>query len=119
REFERQGLGPVPEDDHRLETFIAGFGDYPPTGEEYSARLRAEPELLRFILRFFVVEDAGRWLARHDGLRDGNRWDDSLVALAADGTLSRDRILDGALDAMTLDVRPGLAWFAGLHDKLA
>ena len=46
-------------------------------------------------------------------------WEVALAQLAADGTISRDRLLDASLDGLSRDMHDLRArWFAVLHDRL-
>ena len=47
------------------------------------------------------------------------RWDQTLIALSREGRLSRDRLLDASLEALSRDFRPYLAaWFSRFHELL-
>lgn len=84
--------------------------------------LRANPDLLVDDLwRIFEVEGGGEnSLAAHDKYTSVDRsWQAALVALAADGTLDRDRLLDASLDALQRGFAPFRAqWFSAFHEAL-
>lgn len=85
--------------------------------------LRANPDLLGDDLwRIFEVEGGGEnSLAAHDKYTSAEHgWQVALVALAADGTLDRDRLLDASLDALQRGFAPFRAqWFSAFHEALA
>ncbi len=84
--------------------------------------LRLNPELQDDVWRIFEVEGAGEnSLAAHDKYRARNTrsWSHALVALAADGTLDRDRLLDASLDAQQRGFAHFRAqWFSAFHEAL-
>lgn len=102
--------------------------------------LRADPGLLEDELwAMFATEGAGRELASNDTWlhkpyrfnvtystdkvippRPHRTWQHALVTLAAEGTISRCRLLDEVLAAFLRDwATPDVSWFVTLHDALA
>ena len=116
--LEERGYGRGIDDDTRIAQFV--FSIPAPDGQapRLASTLRADPALHRFVWRLFEAEEAARWLQQHDDYCAGDLWLDGLVALAADGTLARDRLLDATLDALAVERPVGSAWFAELHEKL-
>ncbi len=84
--------------------------------------LRANPDLLiDDVWRIFEVEGGGEnSLAAHDKYTHVDRaWQTALVALAADGAVDRDRLLDASLDALQRGFAPFRAqWFSAFHEAL-
>jgi uncharacterized protein DUF6493 len=76
--------------------------------------LLADPGLLEDeVWRLFTVPDAAWEVQRRGG------WAPSLVALAEQGHLDRDRLLDACLGAFLRDFAPSrVEWYAQLHDHL-
>jgi hypothetical protein len=85
--------------------------------------LRANPDLLvDDVWRVFEVEGGGQnSLAAHDKYTHVDAgWQRALVALAADGTLDRGRLLDASLDALQRGFAPFRAqWHSAFHEALA
>ncbi len=85
--------------------------------------LRANPDLLvEDVWRVFEVEGGGEHsLAAHDKYAGADAgWRAALVALVADGTLDRDRVLDAGLDALQRGFAPFRSqWFSAFHEALA
>jgi hypothetical protein len=85
-----------------------------------AATLRAEPEwLAEELWRLFEVEETA--LSSHDSWhqRFGQTWHAALRELAADGTISRARLLDETLAALRRDFSPHNArWYHKLHEAL-
>ncbi|MEL6211175.1 MAG: DUF6493 family protein, partial [Pseudomonadota bacterium] len=94
-----------------------------PINKGLACRLRARPDVLETDLwRFFEVEGSGEFsLAAYDKYaKGGQAWDEALVALAADGLVSRARLLDATLDALGRDFAQFRAgWYSRLHTALA
>ncbi|UUO07201.1 DUF6493 family protein [Blastopirellula sp. J2-11] len=85
------------------------------------AKLRSDPTLLEDdVWRLFEYEGGGdNSLANCDKVSLGGKWSDSLIALAATGDLSRDRLLTCSLDALERDFNHYRAkWFLDFHDAL-
>jgi hypothetical protein len=85
--------------------------------------LLADAELLKNeVWRLFEVEGNGEFsLAAHDKYcRPENTWATALIELAAEGKLSRARLLDASLDALERDFAQFRAgWFSRFHEALA
>ena len=89
--------------------------------------LLADPGLLDDeIWRLFTVPDAAReververwWLGEEPA--PGSSWAESLVALAEQGHLDRDRLIDACLGAFLRDFAANrVGWYARLHEHLA
>ncbi len=84
------------------------------------AGLGTDPFLDALTPRLFEADGAGRILARTPVGRDRVTWEGTLDALASDGRLKREMLLDGCLSRF---LRGGavndLKWFVSLHDTLA
>ncbi|MFI0723600.1 DUF6493 family protein [Streptomyces sp. NPDC021224] len=86
------------------------------------AWLRAEPRLREFLPRLFEVEGVGAEFADRYAVHFGadNDWPTALAALAAEGVLDRDELLDLCLAKLLRGDRPGtLRGFTALHDRIA
>src|SRR5262249_14289632 len=63
-------------------------------------------------------------LFRRPGIREASlaqdhRWSDALVALSAEGRISRDRLLDASLEALELPFKPyHTTWYRNFHEAL-
>jgi hypothetical protein len=113
RRLVKAGLIPEPEDPEYVRQMIAGMD---PT------ELRADLTLLPTVWRIFEPNaPAHLVLARGEGIAvTEDRWDTTLVSLAAEGLLPRDRLLDATLGVLETDVSAYHArWFIGLHARLA
>jgi uncharacterized protein DUF6493 len=85
-----------------------------------AATLRSEPEWLSNDLwRLFEVEEAGLSTGDSWQPQGEKSWTATLCELAADGTISRDRLLDESLAALRRDFSPHNArWYHKLHEAL-
>ena len=87
-------------------------------------RIRSTPDIRdEDVWRLFEVEGGGELsLATFDkyiGGKLAGGWASALVELAADGTLSRDRLLDESLCALERDFAQFRAgWFSRFHEQL-
>lgn len=85
--------------------------------------LREDPGLLEYeVWRLFEVEGAGETsLAAHDKYTpEASSWSAALKTLSDEGVLSRARLLDDSLAALTRDFAPFRAnWFSRFHEQLA
>jgi Family of unknown function (DUF6493) len=87
-------------------------------------RVRADlPRIESAIWRQFEVEGGGEIsLANFDkymAVKSGGDWSDTLIALAGEGSLDRQRLLDASLDALSrpfAQFRAG--WFSRFHEAL-
>jgi hypothetical protein len=119
RALERRGLATLPHDDDYLVGMVAGFSRaHAPVVEQ----LTADPELIELAWRLFEVEGGGEFsLAAFDKYQGtGSRgWSAAFRALAADGRLDRDRLLDASLAALGRDFAQFRAhWFSAFHEAL-
>jgi hypothetical protein len=84
--------------------------------------LLTDPELLDEVWRLFEIEGNGEFsLAARDKYthKPEGTWAHALVALANEGKLSRDRLLDASLDALSRDFAQFRAgWFSRFHEAL-
>jgi hypothetical protein len=113
----RLGLIGRPERPEYTTAMVVGIYAWEPWRESIVLRgIRADPGLLDDeVWRLFTVPEAG---AELDGGYTG--WDEALTTLAADGTISRDRLLGACLDAFIRDFPPNhVRWYRNLHDRLA
>jgi hypothetical protein len=83
----------------------------------------ADPDFLEDDLwKLFEIEGGGEYsLANRDKFahKPENRWSDSLVQLAYEEKLPRDRLLDASLDALERDFAQYRAgWFSRFHEAL-
>lgn len=113
RRLVRDGVAARPRSDWYVRRMItAGFD-----GRAARQLLGADGGLLDWeVWRLFDVEGRpGCNLADH-----GRGWADALVALAEDGTVPRERLLDATLDALARGFSDHNAgWYRDLHDRLA
>jgi hypothetical protein len=121
RRLERAGLCRRPATDHYVLGMIEGAASRHGK-QDVRAALLSDPELLeREVWRLFEVEGSGEFslAARDKYCRAEATWETGLVALAADGTLPRDRLLDASLDALERDFAQFRAgWFSRFHEAL-
>jgi hypothetical protein len=121
RRLERAGLCRRPDSDHYILGLIHGVTAHHGKPDVREALL-SDPELLeRAVWQVFEVEGSGEFsLAAYDKYcRAEATWETGLVALAADGTLPRDRLLDASLDALERDFAQFRAgWFSRFHEAL-
>lgn len=83
--------------------------------------LRENPELLEDVWPLFEVEGTSEQnLAAADKYTiEACTWRVALLALAADGTLPRDRLLTSSLDALERDfIQFRAGWFSRFHEQL-
>lgn len=86
--------------------------------------LLGDPGLLEHeIWRIFETEPAPGavqlFTATMQGVTPETTWDVALIELAKEGRISRERLLDAVLDALSRDLHEMRArWFAYLHDRL-
>lgn len=115
RLLERLGLVDLDPDDTYVLALVCAGPD--------AAWLRADADLTHGALwRVFEVEGGGEVsLANVDRFRrDGSSWTETFVALVADGTLPRDRVLRECLRALRGDFAAyRAAWFLTTYDTLA
>jgi hypothetical protein len=121
RRLERAGLCRRPETDCYVLGMIQGASSRHVNPDVRQALL-GDPELLeREVWRLFEVEGSGEFslAARDKYCTPEATWETGLVALAADGTLPRDRLLDASLDALQRDFAQFRAgWFSRFHEAL-
>ena len=135
RALVRAGVVARPDFPEYLESMVWGLARDLPSSTVLD-RLRADPRLLEGHLRdLLATERIGRRMADHDRHhlqpehwgegdppppRPESTWRHALTALAADGTLDRDRLIDVALAAAFRDwAAVDVSWFVGLHAALA
>lgn len=107
RAFELQGLVERPPGDAYYRGLARAFAWA--EVEAIKPRLLADPELLEHhVFRFFEIEVAL-----------GGVWRETLLELAREGTIDRQRLLDACLDGLERDFdRRQAAWIKCLHDEL-
>ena len=113
----RHGLIAKPDRPEYTTAMVAGIYAWAPGHEGLVLTLlRADPGLLDDeVWRLFSVPEAG---AELDSGYTG--WEDALVTLAAEGAISRDRLLDACLDTFIRDFPPNhVGWYLKLHNQLA
>lgn len=116
RELVRSGLIEKPDRPQYTTAMVAGIYAWEPGHKGVVLRaLCADPGLLDDeVWRLFNTPEAGAELDGDTG------WGEALAALAAAGTISRDRLLDACLDAFIIDFPPNhVGWYLELHDQLA
>jgi hypothetical protein len=121
RKLERAGLCRRPETDH----YVLGMIQFlaPRHGNpDIRQALLDDPELLaREVWKLFEVEGGGEFsLAARDKFASASAtWEAGLVALAAEGALPRDRLLDASLGTLDRDFAQFRAgWFSRFHEAL-
>ena len=121
RLLERLGLVRLEVDDTYVLALVSGLGDRW-NGDDRAAGLRADPELVeRALWRVFEVEGGGEVsLANVDKFSQAEgSWQRTFEVLVADGTLPRERVLTGCLDALLRDFSAYRAgWFAATYAGL-
>jgi uncharacterized protein DUF6493 len=120
RRLQREGLCTVPEDERYVIGMIYGWW----TWGSIRNLVLDDPEVReRHLWSLFRVEgNAEHSLMAHDAgvLDPERRWDQALARLAAEGEISRDRLLDAGLDALERDFYPYRArWFPRFHEALS
>jgi hypothetical protein len=125
RALVKRNLCDVPTDDRYVLAIIASneeFGWRLDDWRPVSARFAEEPDLRQNIWRIFEVEsEHGTTLLPRKFSRRPmpETWIDSLVVLSQAGDLSRQRLLQASLEAMTKGFKPRhLLWFIELYDAL-
>lgn len=112
----------VHDDDYVLAA-VGHLGGRSDTGGVRKFMLRHDDYLREHVFwRFFEVEGGGEIsLANVDKYSDENHtWTDTILALVAEGTLERSRVLRSCLEALNRDFSAYRAgWFSRLHDALA
>ena len=117
-ELVRAGACAAPASDAWIEGLM-GAGPRHPGGP--AALLRQEPALLAQVWRLFEVEGGGeRSLAACDKYSTAEAtWQTGLLALAAQGELGREALLDATLAALARDFAPFRAgWHSRFHEAL-
>ncbi len=119
RRLQREGLCDRLETDAYVMGMIQGISRF---GPKVCEALRNDPELLeREVWRLFEVEGSGEFslAARDKYCHADMTWETGLVALAADGTLPREQLLDASLEALERDFAQFRAgWFSRFHEAL-
>jgi hypothetical protein len=112
--------GSIPRPD--TEFYVLGMIAAPHQRNSPRRLLEQDPTLMSDELwRLFEHEGSGELsLAAYDKYVQGpNRWFDTLLGLAADGSIDRARVLNATLDALERDFAPFRAgWFSRLHESL-
>lgn len=100
---------------------LRGSGLPAPAGPPVLDVLREDPVLLADVWRLFEVEGAPELsLATFDASWPERCWHGALLALASEGLLSRQRLLDSSIDALGRDFSPyHAAWYSRFHEALA
>ncbi len=123
RRLIRAGVISKPESPNYILAMISGLAGHRFNREQsIEELLRADPELLDDeVWRLFHYDGVGEnSLANWDGSRDSGTWHAALLRFAAEGRLSRERLLASSLDALERDFNHYRAkWFATFHDGLA
>jgi hypothetical protein len=121
RRLVREGLCARPETDNywlgMLDTHSNALGH----SKSVRKGLLADPGLLDEVWRLFEIEGSGEFslAARDNCSQPDGRWETALVQLAAEGKLSRARLLDASLDALARDFAQFRAgWFSRFHEAL-
>lgn len=111
RRLERLGLIELEPDDTYVLAMISSLGTDKP------AKLRSDPELVeRALWRLFEVEGGGEVSLTNVDRFDGEEWRKTFLALVADGTLDRARVLEGCLSALGRDFAAYRAfWFSATY----
>jgi hypothetical protein len=117
----RAGLCRRPDSDNYILGLVArGFAQW--KDSRIRTALEADPVLLKHeVWRLFEVEGSGEFsLAAYDKYcRPDYNWATALKELAADGKLSRSRLLDASLDALERDFAQFRAgWYSRFHESL-
>jgi hypothetical protein len=119
----RGGLCQAPQTDAYIDAMLSGVA-----ARSWRTPLRdtllEDPDLLENeIWRIFEVEPRPgslSILSEWKGARTEQTWSTALVQLAAEGKLSRNRLLDATLDGLHRDFHEYRArWFAHLHEALS
>ena len=121
RLLERLGLVGLEADDTYVLALVSGLGDRW-NRDDRAVDLRADPDLVeRALWRFFEVEGGGEVsLANVDKFsQPEGTWQQTFLTLVGDGTLPRERVLTGCLDALQRDFSAYRAgWFASTYAAL-
>ncbi len=125
RRLVREGYCRAPESPRYIHRMIEGVQSEAASKNTPLARvLLDDPGLLDHeIWRIFDTEPGPRTIhllaARTEGYPAEYTWEGALAQLAGEGKISRDRLLDGALDGLSRDMHDMRArWFVALHDRL-
>ena len=117
-----RGLCDQPSHDEFLLGLISAYGSATEEDGGLAGTLRDRPDFLqRDLWRLLAVEGSGEFsLAAHDKYAGPhNAWGAALIALAADGVVSRERLLDATLESLGRDFAAFRAgWFSRLHVAL-
>jgi hypothetical protein len=117
RDLVRRGLIDKPDRPQYTAAMVAGVYAWDSGHERLVlTALRGDPGPLDDeVWRLFTVPEAGAEL--DDGYTG---WEEALFTLAAEGAISRDRLLDACLDAFIRDFPPHhVRWYLKLHGQLA
>ena len=121
RLLERLGLVGLEADDTYVLAIVSGLGDRW-NRDDRAVDLRADPDLVeRALWRVFEVEGGGEVsLANVDKFsQPEGTWQQTFLTLVGDGTLPRERVLTGCLDALQRDFSAYRAgWFASTYAAL-
>jgi Family of unknown function (DUF6493) len=118
-----QGLLPAPQ--HAHYAIGIAYGYFRDGKAPLVERVRKDlPRTEAAIWRQFEVEGSGQislvHFDKYFAKKSGGSWADTLVALAGEGRLDRQRLLDASLDALNrgfAQFRAG--WFSRFHERLA
>ena len=115
RLLERLGLVELEPDDTYVLAMVSGIGP------DRAAKLTADPELIeRALWRVFEVEGGGEVSMTNVDRFGQDEWRKTFLALTAAGTLGRDRVLAGCLEALGRDFAAYRAsWFSATYLALA
>ena len=121
RRLERAGLCERPETDSYILGMIECLATRDGKPDVRTAFLEERELLGREIWNLFVIEGSGEFslAARDKYSRHDATWEAGLIALANEGILPRDRLLDASLDALDRDFAQFRAgWFSRFHEAL-
>jgi hypothetical protein len=120
----REGLCRKPDHPHYYLGMIGGTSDWTKSGKKAEQRLYRmlvdDEDLLNDVWKLFELEGGGEnSLANHDRFTHGAKWSTTLLKLAKEGRLSRERLLDSSLDALERGFNHYRAkWFSEFHELL-
>ncbi len=111
RLLERLGLVDLEPDDTYVLAMVSGIGP------DKAAKLTADPELIeRALWRVFEVEGGGEVSLTNVDRFGRDEWRETFLVLTAAGTLDRDRVLDGCLEALGRDFAAYRAgWYSATY----
>lgn len=125
----RAGLAPEPDVPGYRRGTVFGISGNCACRHPLLKHLEADPDLIPgHLLATLSTEGTGRLLATHDRdqARDpedataGGTWRAALAALAGDGRIGRDRLIETVLAALLSDwAAADLGWYVGMHDALS